>query len=463
MQRLNSQVSLSCAECNMRKKLKYRCMECKVTICENCKEMHSNFQPNLIHTVLSFDDITSYNCTENQIRKMPCKKHVTKQYSSFCQTCKFLICEDCYAEGHSYHIKIDIDQFLQENFISEDKNRKPTFRRMSSNDTLSTDCPDDDDDDDGTLSPVSHSASAGSLFMRRTVEMKVIKSFNTKLPAINCIEIVNEEEAIICHYEGDIFKIRLIPTLITNRLRHIDEIRGLTPADIAVNSVGDIYFICKTDNCIKLVKKNNHNKIQVSSLPKPFTLEPLCIHCETDHDSIIWIGLAEFGANYKHTYNSSRQIVSILSNGNLCNIFEYSDENQPLFTLPWRITSNEGRIYVIDRKNESTGTVVALNKYGNMKWRYSDLHPSLSQRPFLPSDVVVTKSTNIIVLDSANNALHILSYDGNLILQQSLESFEIEYPISMKFDASNCLWIGSGFNGIADSKAKLYKFQITGI
>ncbi|XP_052083650.1 uncharacterized protein LOC127720967 [Mytilus californianus] len=461
MQRLDSQVSLSCAECDTRKNLKYRCMECKVTICEKCKDIHSFFPSNSSHTVLSFDDIASYNCTENEINKMPCKKHVTKKYSFFCQTCKFLICEDCFAEGHSYHRIIEIDQFLQENFRTEDKSGKPTFRRMSSDDSdiLLKDCP----DDDGSLSPVWHSACAGSVFMRRTVEFKVIKTFKTHLPAINCIEMVNTDEAFICHYEGDICKIKLTPTLITNRLRHIEQVRGLTPADIAVNSVGDIYFICKIDKCIKLVKKNKHNNIQVSSLPKHFTMEPLCIHCEKDNNPIIWVGLAEFGANFKLSYHSSRQVVSILSNGNLRNIFEYTEENQQLFTFPWRITSNQGRIYVIDRSSESTGTVVALNKYGNMKWRYSDLHPSLSQKPFLPSDVVVTKSTNIIVLDSANNAFHILNIDGNLILQQSLEGFEIKYPFSMKFDESSNLWIGSGSNGATDNNAKLYKFQITGI
>ncbi|CAC5374370.1 unnamed protein product [Mytilus coruscus] len=461
MHRIDSQVSLSCAVCYTRKNLKYRCMECKVSICEKCKDCHSNIASNSSHTVLSIDIITTNNQTEYEIRKMPCKEHDTKKYSSFCQTCKFLICEDCSAESHSYHRIIDIDNFLQENFTNGEKSKKKLMRRMSSDDSgfLLVDYP----EEDGSLPPVWHSAGAGSLFMTRTVEFKVIKTFSTNLPAINSIELVNKDEAFICHYEGDICKISLTPTLFTSRLKNIDDVRGLEPADIAVNSLGDMYLICRIDNSIKLVKKNKHNKTQISSLPKHFTFEPVCIHCEKGNDSIIWIGLVEIGANFKLSYNSSRQLVSILSDGKLCNIFEYTEENQPLFTFPCRITSHQGRIYVIDRKSECTGTVVALTKYGNIKWRYSDLHPSFSPRPFLPSDVVVTEFAKIIVLDSANNAFHILNIDGNLILHQSLKSLELEYPVSMKFDESNYLWIGSGFNGATENNAKLHKIKITGI
>ncbi|CAC5374364.1 unnamed protein product [Mytilus coruscus] len=447
MHRLDIQVSIFCTVCGTRKNLKYRCMECNIITCEKCKDIHSISPSNSSHTILSFDSIITNNCTEYEIRKMHCKKHNTKKYSSFCQTCKFLICEYCFTESHSYHRSIDIDKFVHEKYTSEDKSRKKILKTMSSDDSdfIFVDCPEDDS---------SH-----------TVEFEVIKTFTTHLPAINCIEMVNKDEACICHYKGDICKIKLTPILFTNRLKYFNEVKGLEPADLAVNSVGDIYFICKSDNFIKLVKKNKHDKVQVSSVSEHFTMEPLCIHIEKDNDSIIWIGLAEIGANFELAYNSSRQVVSISPDGKVCSIFEYTEENQPLFTFPWRITTNQDRIYVIDRKSQYTGTIVALNKYGYIKWRYSDLHPYFSPRPFLPSDVVVTEFAKIIVLDSANNALHILSYDGIQILRQSLEDLKIEYPISMKFDELHYLWIGNRCKGAIDNKrrAKLYKIQIKGI
>ncbi|CAG2229787.1 unnamed protein product [Mytilus edulis] len=461
MNRRDSQVSLSCGECCTRKNLKYRCVECKVTLCEKCKDCHSNSPSNSSHIVLSFDSITTNNCMENEIRKMPCKKHGTKKYSVFCQNCNFLICADCFVESHSYHRTINIDEFLQEKFTIGERSRKKFMRRMSSDDSgfLIVDYP----EENSNQPPVWHSAAAGSLFMTRTVEIKLIKTFSTNLPAIDSIEMVNKDEAFICHYEGDICKIKLTPTLITNRLKHFDEVRGLEPADIAVNSVGDLYLICRVDKSIKLVKKNRHNKTQISPLPKHLNMEPLCIHCEKDNDSIIWIGLVELGANFKLSDHSSRCVVSILTDGKLCNTFEYSQINEALFTFPLRITSHQGRIYVIDRNSQSAGTVVALTENGNIKWRYSDLHPSFSPRPFLPSDIVVTEFAKIIVLDSANNAFHILNNDGYQILHQSLKSLEIEYPVSMKFDESNYLWIGSGFKGGTENKAKLNKIKITGI
>lgn len=448
MNRFDIQVSLSCAVCFTRKNLKYRCLECNVVLCEKCKYTHSFSASNSSHNVLSFDSITMNNCTEHEIRKMHCKKHNTKTYSLFCQTCKILICEDCFVESHStYHITIDIDKFVHEQYTSEDKSRKKSLKTRSSEDSdfIMVDCPKDDSS--------------------RTVEIKLIKTFTTNLPAINCIEIINKDEACICHYKGDICKIKLTPTLITNKLKYYDEVKGYNPADIAVNSVGDIFFICKHDNVINQVKKNKHNKIQVSPLSKHFKMEPLCIHIEKDNDSVIWIGLAEFKANFERAHNSSRLVVSMLSDGKECNIFEHTDAKEPLFTFPWRITTNQDIIYVMDRKSQYTGTVVALNKCGKLKWRYSDINQSFSSRPFFPSDVVVTEFAKIIVLDSANNAFHILSYDGIQLLRQPLEDLKMDYPISMKFDELHYLWIGSGYKGAIDNKlkAKLYKIQITGI
>ncbi|VDI45144.1 Hypothetical predicted protein [Mytilus galloprovincialis] len=144
--------------------------------------------------------------------------------------------------------------------------------------------------------PLSALASAGSYSDKA---LEPARKFSTNLPAIDSIEMVNKDEAFICHYEGDICKIKLTPTIFTNRLKHFDEVRGLEPADIAVNSVGDLYLICRVDKSIKLVKKNRHNKTQISSIPKHLNMEPLCIHCEKDNDSIIWIGLVELGANFK--------------------------------------------------------------------------------------------------------------------------------------------------------------------
>lgn len=115
--------------------------------------------------------------------------------------------------------------------------------------------------------------------------------------------------------------------------------------------------------------------------------------------------------------------------------------------MPYRICTNNQNIYVIDHLDylshvmESPGSVVVIDKIGQLQWTFNS-----SFDRFYPSDIAVTSTDIVIVIDRYNDALHVLSPTGELIVCKVVKDIGISLPYSLSIDKDNKLWIGTWYS-----------------
>ncbi|CAC5413621.1 TRIM2_3 [Mytilus coruscus] len=454
LKRCNYQVAVMCQMCKKSQKLKWRCMDCDLTICEICKEIHSNIPSISGHTIVNLTDIPVSRMeqrVEAEIMKNQCTRHNKKTYKFFCRTCNVLICSECITEVHSKHNHAYISQLLNEQILNEADTSKDYTKVYK-----------DIDRQDSAL------IDSYCLLM---TEFELVHTVRTNLPTINYMALPNDDEAYICSLDRkSIVNLKLNTTGYFTRKRklsdskEVDEIVGfhIQPYDITINIKGDLLFI--SDYCLKLVTKNAQGQTEITNIKDFNPLKPKCVHYEKERD-IILLGLSEGDSDFELKESSLRQVVAVNQRRTLCKRFEYTTENKRLFTLPVRITTiKDGGICVIDRVSQTTGRVMSLNWEGNLMWTYEVPPPSLCPGQFYPTDLTITNTEKIIVVDSNNRAFHILNTKGALILHQSSIHLGIERPFCLDTDNSGYLWVGC-LRGTTsrETGANLYKIKIKGL
>ncbi|XP_052058453.1 uncharacterized protein LOC127698810 [Mytilus californianus] len=467
MERCNSQVKISCQLCDGSQNLKWRCIDCRITICDSCSGIHSRIPSTKEHMIVKFGDISTCNMElrlEEEIKKMTCKKHNKRTYTFFCRSCNFLICTDCIFEIHSKnHNLAEISQFVSENFSNNTNTSEQDTKQKSLTDSGY---------EDQIFHQLESQGSSDDTFCMLMKDFEVVHTVSTNLPSINKINISNDDEAYVCSIDrNSIVKLKLNTTGFFNKkLKHskskqVEQTEGFQPIDITVNSNGDVLFLSRFDKCLKSVTKNSQGKRQVSDIRSFHPLEPICIHCEKDRNGKIWIGLTEGDSDFELTESSIRQVVAINQKGKLCNKLEFTKAQRKLFTLPWTVKNIKDKgICVIDRVSQTAGRVLSLDEEGHLMWIYTDLHSSFSEGPFNPSDLEITNSQNVIVADASNNAFHVLNNSGDLIFHQSSTHLGIQKPCSLNIDKTGHLWVGCLCEANSrDRVGKIYKIQIAGI
>ena len=166
-------------------------------------------------------------------------------------------------------------------------------------------------------------------------------------------------------------------------------------------------------------------------------LQTIAVH--VSKDSKILVGAKEIGPPLP--VKGPRQVIMMDMDGRKEHVYQYDSKNQPLFTLPRRIiTDNYNNIYVIDCvANELDDRVVALGQNGMVKWIYTGY---FSDYRFTPIDVVFLELYNVVVSDVDNHLLHILDTEGQCIQYMMTMDLGIELPFSLNIDNEGFLIIG---------------------
>uniref|UniRef100_A0A8W8J1B8 Uncharacterized protein n=1 Tax=Magallana gigas TaxID=29159 RepID=A0A8W8J1B8_MAGGI len=138
-------------------------------------------------------------------------------------------------------------------------------------------------------------------------------------------------------------------------------------------------------------------------------------------------------------------------NGDVICEYEFQEDGQTrLFTVPWRVKqSTNTDICVVNWTSESTGELMILSFTGSLKLVYRG---QKLEKKFKPTDVVFDSHCNIIVSDTFNSKIHLLSPDGEFMKYVVTEN-GITYPVSMSFYKPT-LWIGT-----YDGLVKLFQFN----
>ncbi|KAJ8978575.1 hypothetical protein NQ317_015992, partial [Molorchus minor] len=79
-----------------------RCMECAISFCNHCEELHLRQKSSADHEVLSLDEAREKGITKVR-KQIMCMRHPDLELSIFCSSCYQVICRDCVSVSHKGH------------------------------------------------------------------------------------------------------------------------------------------------------------------------------------------------------------------------------------------------------------------------------------------------------------------------------------------------------------------------
>ncbi|XP_071145388.1 uncharacterized protein [Mytilus edulis] len=223
-----------------------------------------------------------------------------------------------------------------------------------------------------------------------------------------------------------------------SKLQHVKLTENKTEVITSLNT--NIYGIAITHSNNILVKDSTPTKLrQINTVTGEITdsiydikpLKPVGIHVTSDHRVII-------GAS------------------------------SPLSTGGYITSTSNGNICVVDTfDRDFHGRVVVLSPGGDILGTYTG-HPDVNtkKKPFKAFEILTTPSDNIVVTDTENHLLHILSDQGQIITYYNLSDMGILRPHSLTLSSTGTIVIGclekKAFFVISDKKAKLYELEYSG-
>jgi hypothetical protein len=140
-----------------------------------------------------------------------------------------------------------------------------------------------------------------------------------------------------------------------------------------------------------------------------------------------------------------RGVLRISKTGQLLNFFQFDLAGKHLFHYPSCLTENiDGTVCVIDRHSNTSGRVVALNNFGQIVYTYERPPSSSSSEEFDLKYITHDRFGNVIISDSHNNRVHMISKFGSFIsiILGPEEEISIRFPTALHADIYNNLWIG---------------------
>ncbi|CAC5382392.1 unnamed protein product [Mytilus coruscus] len=187
-----------------------------------------------------------------------------------------------------------------------------------------------------------------------------------------------------------------------------------------------------------------------------YNVSPLwAISVHVTHENKVMVGVKDTGQAFPAS--GPRQIIVIDQTGEQEQVFEYDNNSQPLFTVPGRIHSNKANIVgVLDWISEdANGRIVVLDKEGILVNIYTG-HPKInSDIPFKPYDILFSPSENFLIVEPNTHFLHILNSHGNILTFYNLKGMGIKLPYSIS--CLGDLFIGGATYIDSEEKVIVYK------
>ncbi|XP_071170096.1 uncharacterized protein [Mytilus edulis] len=163
-------------------------------------------------------------------------------------------------------------------------------------------------------------------------------------------------------------------------------------------------------------------------------------------------------------YYDRKVVILMNQNGDRERVYEHDQHKQPIFTLPWRITStSNGNIHVVDIVKGDICKVVVLGEGGDIINIYTGDTEINKDIPFYPTDIVTTPRDNVIAADWGTSTLHILNNAGLLMTCNKTSHINIISPWSLALTPTGQLYIGClSSEGNTTKNAKIYDVTISG-
>ncbi|XP_063427140.1 uncharacterized protein LOC134710683 [Mytilus trossulus] len=112
-----SQDVLTCGLCETDTKIKVKCMDCNLYMCQKCTDkVHAKFKNADLHDIVALKDIHSHiedTDVTSEFKPVKCKDHRKHMCCMYCKTCEILVCPKCIANTHHPHSMIEIQTVCQ--------------------------------------------------------------------------------------------------------------------------------------------------------------------------------------------------------------------------------------------------------------------------------------------------------------------------------------------------------------
>uniref|UniRef100_K1PTY3 Uncharacterized protein n=1 Tax=Magallana gigas TaxID=29159 RepID=K1PTY3_MAGGI len=205
--------------------------------------------------------------------------------------------------------------------------------------------------------------------------------------------------------------------------------------DVCVTNNGDVYATeYDSDSIVRLFPSGSVSKV--------FRTAPLVPRgiCPFKEGGLLVTLRDNQSEAFQPDSDSRRLVIHVKFTGDLIREYEYHEDGQTrLFILPWRVRQNNNTdICVVNRASMAAGELVILSSSGFLKSIYQGKNQGFQ---FNPIDLVCDSHCNLIVSDSINSQVHLVSPEGEF-MKYLLTENEITKPCSMSLYKST-LWVGN--------------------
>jgi hypothetical protein len=190
------------------------------------------------------------------------------------------------------------------------------------------------------------------------IHFEVVNSYTTDLSGIHKIITVDDKSTWVNDYSNEVIRqINIDNDNITTTKQISCKI-----FDMTLTSNNDILLSVRNSSDINLLTKSG----EIKPLFSVSSVLPMGIHVTSDNNIIV--GVVERGATLTLTDKSTRALHIFGMDGRQQHTYQYDSNKHRLFTLPYRITTNNNKdIVVVDKTSCDTGSVVVVGWEGGFK------------------------------------------------------------------------------------------------
>lgn len=432
-----AQIPIGCQLCETGTKIKWRCVECSLLICDTCKKIHLKITKD--HRIV--DIKTAQIPTDCQLCKI-CTDIKWK-----CEACEIYFCDTC-KKVHAKQFKDHEIKIIGDSGNGNYKLEKDENGHKAGKDQVETNKSKDKVNITGNVVKQHYENSQD--WDKTKMKFKVLKKYPVDLEGIHYMAICADGSLWIgSNYPDQLQHVKISSDSLTVLSTFNIEIYGM-----AMLPSGPPLILAPEASTVKKLNEKTGKLINSKFSVHLWTLT--CIYVTRDQK----IALGGFdGKNGIITMTDSKgqRIVT------------YREKNdEPFLTYPTSIaTSQNGSIFISDKKpKRNRGKVAVIKPNGDIQFYNGHSEINTADKLFDPHEILMTLADNALVLDLNTFYLHILNNRGDFIGIYNLRDIGITSPYSFVLTSSgnNILISSVGFKGQPKgSKATLYEVEFSGV
>jgi sugar lactone lactonase YvrE len=288
------------------------------------------------------------------------------------------------------------------------------------------------------------------LFVKMTPPRSSVKDSNIKTPLekLLLVTTTNEVRAYISGNQHGIFVIDRLGNLV-----HSYNTTG-SPSGLAIMADGSLIYSVYEHNAVYRVSPTDSTGNQATKLIDT-VFEPGGICCSRSGDILVRLG-----------YSANPIVFRYGSDGKKVQEYQMPEEDkereiwgqfyESIYVCE-NVNGDVCTVYaVVIRHYKTVRKVIVFKSSGSLHFQYDG---SATQRfeSFTPVGLTTDSLGNILISDSDNHAVHLISQDGDFIAYILTKDDEISCPWGITVDASDSLWLVERDN----SRVKVFQYLTT--